>query len=638
MIDQFLNPKPPHEWDLEDILNSRIEVRHDVIKVWNEAYRTGAPITDDQSYDTLIESLPIDDPLRHQVGFNVDDSRKSKLPIPMFSMDKIKTMEELKKWLDSKKIRPDERVLITPKYDGLSFLVHASSQKAFTRGNGIEGQKSDAHFHTLRAGKKLEVPEQLENRHLIGEVIMPRATFESKYSEAYRNPRNLVAGLFNNKTPQEALQDVHFMAYGVGEEREAKSELLKSLNEINTIPVPFESKPISELSDEYLKSIFAQWNLEFEIDGLIIEIDDPKRRAELGREKNNNPCYARAWKGFEASAALSVIQGIQYQIAKDGRLSVVGQLKPIELDGVTVSNVTLNNAGMMLERGWGIGAEVRVIRSGMVIPKIVATDKKVKPELPEHCPSCQSKLQWNSSQVHLMCRNKLCQAQQVQNAIAFFKIMEIDEVGEKIVEQLFAAGYQSIEKILKMTTDDFLALDRFAEKRAKLIHDNIQQKCQGVKLEQVQHASGLFEGLGTKRLALVSRFNQPEQTPDLETLMSIDGFSDITARAYLKGIAPFWDFLSRCPIQIATPSEAPIKEDGLCSDMRFCFTGFRDKAMQEQILREGGEVLSGVSKKTTHVVTKDPQSQSSKIKKARDLGILIWGPEDLRQHLKNAIS
>lgn len=624
----------PNTWPLEELLNSPLEIKRSVLESWNESYRKGEPQVGDQSYDRLLETLPEDDRLRQKVGFEVDDGqRKVRLPVPMFSMDKVKSMEEIKKWMESKSIAPNEQVVITPKYDGLSFLVNGKTLQAYTRGNGTEGQRSDAHFQKLLNGRRFEVPKILQDRHLIGEVIMPRAVFEEKYSEDYRNPRNLVAGLFNNKEPQPALADVNFMVYGVSEGEEGKSEILTWLNPLNAVQVPFRRLSLEDLTEELLQASFAEWNLEHEIDGLIVELDDAERRLELGREKNNNPCFARAWKGFEALSASTTIRGIQYQVSKDGRLTMVGQLDPIELDGVTVSNVTLNNAGMMLERGWGIGAKVKVIRSGMVIPKIVGTDDPVAPSLPETCPTCEAELKWNSTRVHLMCRNSECSAQQIQGAISFFKVMEIDEVGEKIVEQLFEAGYNSVEKILNMSVADFLALERFAEKRAQLIHDNIHGKCQKVPLERLQHASGCFDGMGTKRLALVSRYDSENNTPDFETLLTIDGFSDVTARAYLKGIGPFWAWASKLPITIAATKLVDENATGPCSGMKFCFTGYRDKAAQAKIEELGGQVVSGVSGKTTHVVTKDANGSSSKLKKARGLGIEIWEPEQLNRFL-----
>ena len=621
---------------LATVLKAPLAERKAKLIEWNSAYRLGTAIVDDQTYDAVLDSLPQDDELRQKIGLDIKDQRKCSLPVPMYSMDKVKTHEEILKWMESKSILPHEKIVLTPKFDGLSFLVQPDSGLAYTRGNGLEGQRSDRHFAMLMSNKISHWPTALKNRYVIGEVIMPKSTFEESYSRDFRNPRNLVAGLFNQKDAQTALRDVHFIAYGLGEEVENKNLALDQLAPFNSLPMPRHTCLLSELNDELLLELFSRWNLDYELDGLIIELDALERRQSLGREKNNNPCYARAWKGFEASSALSTILGLQYQISKDGRLSVVGQLQAIELDGVTVSNVTLNNASMMIERGWGIGAKVRVIRSGMVIPKIVSTDLRVAPELPTNCPSCRTELVWDSNRVHLKCPNsEACPAQHIQAAIAFFKVMEIEEVGEKIVEQLFEAGHNSIAKICALSISDFLLLDRFKEKRAQLIHSSIHSKFQQVVLEQVQHASGCFKGLGQKRLALLKHYNRPELKPKLEDILSVDGFSDITAQAYLSGYEAFWDFVKDLPLTIAEKTKVELSGTARCQGLRFCFTGFRDAGLEQQIVNEGGEIVSGVSGKTTHVVCKDPQSNSSKLVKARELGLTIWGPEELKNFLSN---
>lgn len=621
--------------DLPEILASDLPRRRALVQAWNEAYRTGEALVSDELFDAVLESLPQDDPLRGETGFEVSDQRKTPLPIPMFSMDKVKSLDEIDRWKSSKSIGDHERVVVTPKYDGLSFLVHGGSGRAFTRGNGVEGQSSDLHFARLRGPAGWAVPDALKNRHLIGEVIMPRATFEEKYAADFRNPRNLVAGLFNAKEAGEALADVHFLAYGLGEEEEDKSEQLKLLDSVNSAPLPRWEGTLGELGEERLQELFGEWGKLYEIDGLIVELESATRRKELGREKNNNPSFARAWKGFEAMSASTTIEEVRFQVSKDGRLAPVGQVEPVELDGVTVSNVTLNNAGMMKLHGWWKGSKVKIIRSGMVIPKIIETLEGVDPRLPVQCPQCDSELKWDANEVHLKCLNRQgCTSQRIQGAVAFFKTLEIEEVGQKVVELFFESGHDSIEKILHLSVEDLMQLDRFAQRRAELVHANVHEKLRDVELEKLQHASGCFEGLGTKRLALVRNFRDPEAQPPLEELLAIHGFSELTAQAYLKGWKPFWDFFSRIPATLADAGEAEAVEGGRCEGMRLCFTGFRDKGLQKSVEANGGEVLSGVSGKTTHLVCKDPTGQSSKIKKARDLGCEIWSVDQLRSFLE----
>ena len=618
---------------LEEVLNYSIEDKKKTLQQWNDAYRTGEALVDDITFDTLLESLPEDDQLKSKVGFEVHDQRKTELPLPMYSMDKVKSHEEILKWMESKDIPEDETVVITPKYDGLSFLLQPSTGKAYTRGNGKFGQRSNEHYLKLSTDKNYSPPQELKERHLIGEVIMPRRTFSDKYSEQYKNPRNLVAGLFNQKEPDDMLQDVNFIAYGIGEENESKADSLKLIDQFNVISLPSHFCKLQELNDEFLIELFEKWNTDYEIDGLIIEVERRKLRLSLGREKNSNPAYSRAWKGFQAQSAETSIQDITFQVSKDGRLAAVAHIEPVSLDGVTVSNVTLYNAGMMKEKGWGIGAQVKIIRSGMVIPKIIETLQPVEPTLPSTCPSCNTPVSWDENQIHLMCSNKNeCRSIQVQSMVSFFKVMEIEEVGEKLVEQLYDSGFKNIETILKMTQEDFLNQDRFAEKKAILVHDSIHSKCKNVPLEKIQHASGCFFGLGTKKLILLNAYRDPQQQPSIEEISNIDGYSEISAKAYLSGIHHFWAFLDTLPITLLPYQEA-LSEDGPMTGMRLCFTGFRDKDLEQKVTQAGGKIVSGVNGKTTHLVAKDITGKSSKLKKASDLGMTLWNKESLENYL-----
>lgn len=616
--------------ELNTIIDQSEDQKTKLLKTWNQAYRKGESIVDDTVYDRVLDSLNDNHPYKSKVGYEVGE-RKANLPIPMYSMDKIKSYDELLKWCDSKKIDKNEEVLITPKYDGLSFLIHSSSKKAWTRGNGEVGQMSDLHFKVVMHDKPFLVPDKLEGQYFIGEVIMKKSTFYEKYSHQFKNPRNLVAGLFNQKNPDKVLNDVNFMAYGLGSEEIPRVECLNLLNQFNQENVPFESIDISELNDEKLNEIFTTWSGDYEIDGLIIEITNQTLRSQLGREVNNNPAYSRAWKGFKETACETVIENIKYQISKEGKLTVVGQVTPVLLDGVTVSNVSLYNAASIKENGWGVGAKVKIIRSGMVIPKIIETIERARCELPMCCPSCSSILIWDDTNTQLICNNsENCEAQQLQKIVAFCSILEVESIGEGVAEQLYEQGYNSIPKLLSMEPTHIKKLDGFAERKANAICQNLKEKITNVPLEKIQHATGFFKGLGAKKLSLVNEFNSLDKKPSLETLIEIDGFSEISAKNYLAGFEKFWDFIKPLPITILEKKE---QGSAKYSHLVIVFTGYRDKNLENKITDGDGKVTGSVSKNTTHIVTKDPNAGSSKLKKARDLNIPILTPEDFQRLL-----
>ena len=170
------------------------------IKAANEAYRKGEAILSDEAYDELLDELAVLDPqneLLDRIGLEVaeDDDRKEALPITMASMNKVKTLEEIQDWFKSKKLDQETQIVITPKYDGISLCVEEKTNKAWTRGNGKVGQKSDEHLKRIDRNA-IQLEEQV---YSYGELIMPRAVFEKKYKEQFSNPRNLVAGQINQK-------------------------------------------------------------------------------------------------------------------------------------------------------------------------------------------------------------------------------------------------------------------------------------------------------------------------------------------------------------------------------------------------------------------------------------------------------
>ena len=339
----------------------------------NTAYRLGRPIMSDSKYDQLLEELSLlspNDILLGKIGVSIaDESRKIKVPIDMASMNKTKSIDDLNDWARLKGISRNEVVILTPKFDGLSLCVDEVNDDACTRGDGEFGQSSNEHYKLIQ-NKLKKTPAVL---YTYGEVMMSKKTFLDKYSD-FANPRNLVAGLLNNKEATEPLKDCHYIKYGaICEDRpDTKQELLDELNKGQKIKVNYHICKISDLTEELLISLFHKWSVDFEIDGVIIEVNDLSKQESLGRERSsNNPVWARAFKhpSFEQSAETEII-GISWNISKQGLLKPILHINPVKLDGVTVSNVTGNNARFVKESGLGVGAIVVVKRSGMVIPII----------------------------------------------------------------------------------------------------------------------------------------------------------------------------------------------------------------------------------------------------------------------------
>ena len=299
------------------------ELRETIIKA-NDAYRSGNAIMSDSNFDKLVDKLTQlspNDELLTTIGHVVlDPTRKSKLPIDMASMNKFKSVEAIFDWCRLKGISVDEDVILTGKYDGLSLCTDEVTKKdAWTRGDGEFGQKSDEHYELI--GNHLS---NNEFEYAYGEVVMRKDTFKTKYENEFANPRNLVAGLLNSKTVKESLKDCDYIKYGaVGGDFETKQDILDTLNEGQEIKVPYTVCKISELTEDFLINLFKEYSEDYEIDGLIIEINEIDLQNKLGREtSSNNPVWARAFKhpSFEQAEETEVL-GISWNISKQGYLN-----------------------------------------------------------------------------------------------------------------------------------------------------------------------------------------------------------------------------------------------------------------------------------------------------------------------------
>ena len=627
--------------------NNLKELRNKIIEA-NNAYRTGEAIISDSEYDDLIEDLIIlnpNDELLNKIGIKItEESRKKELPVKMASMNKIKTIEEYNEWLRLKKIPDNTDIICTPKFDGLSLCVDENNKEALTRGDGKVGQLATEHF------KLMEKNFNKNNFISIGEVIMKKSVFEKKYSKEYKNPRNLVAGKMNDKNPSTILNDLTYIRYGLERHKENlnKDEQLEFLNSINSTKVKYKKFKVKDITVDILKGLFNEWGNEFELDGIILEVNDYNLREKLGRETSTeNPCYARAFKGNFEEVKESIVENITWQVSKNGSMKPVVQIKPIELNGVTVSNVTAINARFVLGYNLKVGSLVKVARSGMVIPILksinnyeVNRDKRgnynfilnndLNDKPINNCPICNSNLEWNKNHIELMCYNENCQGSGLQRIIAFFEILEIDGVSDGLCEIFYDAGHDSVEKILNMSKSDMLKLEGFADRKAEKTFDAIHSKLKNVSLSKLQHASMCFSGLGSKKLELLEDFNENVR---LEDIVKIEGFSDISAKIYLDGIVKFKDFIKNLPIEIKKTEKIVAKSNDLQGQV-YVFTGVRNKEFESIIQERGGKIASGVSKNVTVLVMKEKGSGTEKEKKAMDFGIRIVTIEELEKELR----
>ena len=604
------------------------------VKKLDKAYRDGRPEISDPEYDRLIDTIKIVNPENEifttgQIQ-TVDSDRKELLQFPMYSLDKEKSIELLHKWLTLNGLPLTTILICTAKYDGISILKDEELRLAWTKGDGVYGETLHTHYSKLcDKGTKIKI-------FTIGEMIIPKQifanhTFYRDNGEPFKNARNMIAGLKNNDTPSNDLIYAKHIRYGFATEdfTKNKSEQLDFIAK-NFLPVPYKTFRACDLKTDELDDLYIEWGKEYDIDGLVFDIEDKDIRKSLGRETNNNPAYARAYKNPEWSEkSKTTILDVEYTISKQGYLKPVGILDPIDVEGVTVSRVTLNNAKFVKDNDLGIGSEVIIIRSGMVIPKVIEVVKATGFKMPDIEGAF-----WNENGVELCVSNT--DEQKIKKIISFFEILNTDNVSEGVVNQLYNAGYKTVKAILDLSKNDFEKLDRFGKRKAEIVYNSIKKAITNVELSKLMHASNLFVGLGSKKLELLMHFTEK---PSFDEIIKIEGFSDISTKAYLDNYDNFYNFIKDLPVIIKSKEESKNNNSNMKNNdltgMSVLFTGVRRQDLVDEIVSRGGKNLSAMSKNVTHLVCKDKNSTSSKMVEAKKNGITIMNVEEMEKFLNN---
>lgn len=620
------------------------------IRYYNQAYREGEPVISDKEYDKLIDELMTTFPdsiLLKKGVIEKPETRKEKLPIPMFSLDKRKNIDEINKWIKSKNLSKDTLVVITPKYDGISLVVDEKTKDCWTRGDGEIGQNSNGHYNIINKSEN-KVENKTETFFSFGEAIISRVNwnkyFEGKTDEhsgkPYTNPRNTVGGFLNREIVSKMLLYVDYIRYG-SNLNEGKEYQLCDLNNLNIVKVPYKCVNLFEINEKLLNDLYYEWSKDYQIDGLVIDLNNSELRKSLGREINNNPSYAIAYKSPEWNSLAEVkVIGVTWQVSKQSKLKPIINVEPTEVAGVIISNVTGYNAKYIFDNYIAENSIINIIRSGDVIPKHIETlshdTESVNKMILEinHCPCCQCTTYWDDNDIELICSNPLCEDKQIAKLVHFFSTLEIEEFGEPSIRRFCDYGYNTPMSILSLNKNDMQRIDGWGEKSAIKLRtqfDNLLNV--GVPLAKIIDAYDVTEGkLGEKTIQLILNNLTVDQILGKESitvdeLIKIKGVAEITANIFLKGMKLAY-VLSTLPVKMSYCQTLKLKEMGTkFVNQKLCFTGCRpSKELESEINSEGGEVVSGVSSKTTILVVKDMGEKtlsSSKAIKAMELGVKI---------------
>lgn len=646
------------------------------------------PILSDVEFDRLLlqlreieaqhpEWVTSDSPTQ-RVGAPISEKfSKVKHPSPILSLANGFNPEDIRAWIE-RIAKLDSRVLntdfvIEPKIDGLTVVLHYHDGvfvQGATRGDGVIGEDISSNLRTIRVlpmripvdAQEKSAPSNLVVR---GEAFINKQDFEKlnqsleKAGEkTFLNPRNTAAGALRQLDPNiTAARPLVLLTYSIvdsdGEIPTRQWDTLIYLRNLG-FPVSTLSEYCPDLETVIQKC--AEWQqkrdqIPFEVDGVVIKLNDLNLANELG-VVGKDPRGAIALK-FPAREVTTRIEDIRVNVGRTGVITPYAVFQPAEIGGVIVKQATLHNFDFISEKDIRIGDRVLVKRAGDVIPYVIGpvkdlrdgTEKTYTP--PQQCPACSQPVEKFEGEVAWYCVNNACPAQLIRNIEHFVSrpAMDIVGLGIKIVEQLVESGIvKSVSDLYKLTRDDLLNLEGFADKKA----ENLLQAIQASKNQSLTR---LINGLGIHGVGEV-------MAADLANhFMSIDNLAITTQEDLLtiEGIGPnisaaivdwFQQDANRRVIQelkqagvnvaIAETALAGSNQSAALDGLTFVITGTlptlsRDET-KELIQQNAGKVTDSVSKNTSFLVV--GENAGSKLEKAQKLNIPILSEQDLLQMIQ----
>jgi len=636
------------------------------------------PEISDAEYDALMNELKrleaahpelvtADSPTQRVGGKPAEGFKKAQHSRPMLSLDNAYNAEELADW--------DRRVhelagglpveyTAELKLDGLSVALNyqpgpdgdALLTMGLTRGDGQTGEDVTSNIRTIRSVplsisaaklKKARLPQSIEVR---GEVVMPEAAFQRLNEErereglpAFVNPRNSAAGTLRTLEPSiVANRRLVFFAYFLLVDGEyfaaGQTATLETLSSLG-FRVNSHRRRVSTV-DEMMKFIdnaeSQRTSLGYEIDGVVLKVDAHATQQRLGYT-GRAPRWAIAYK-FTAKAGVTQVKSITVQVGRTGKLTPVAELTPVFIGGTTVSRATLHNADFILGLGLRIGDYVKVERGGDVIPKVVEVVEdadhprgKQRFEFPSVCPECGSEVVRAEGEVDYRCVNANCPAKLRESLLHFGRreVMNIEGLGEAVVQQLLDRGLvRSVADLYSLTEEQFIGLDRFAEKSARTLLAEIEGSKRaglarvlmglGIRFVGERTAELLAQEFGSMDALMAATADELERVEEVGPRISqaiLEFFTQPANRALVKS-------LKRAGVDMTAEKK---QRSAQLAGLTFVLTGTlptltRDEA-KEKIKAAGGKTAGSVSKKTSYVVA--GEEAGSKLDKARELGVPV---------------
>jgi len=649
---------------------ARAEELRKLIEDANRAYYQEAkPFISDLEFDQALEELH---KLESEFDLDVEGSPSQRVgeqpssdfpnvehPQPMLSLANTYNEDELRDF--------DRRVrdilgeikftyAVETKFDGASIRLRYENGVfvlGATRGDGTTGDEITQNLKTI-SDIPLKVDTGIEILEIRGEAYMEKEAFvrlneyrDEQGLQPFANPRNSTAGSLKMQDPREvARRPIRFFAFDLLLEdqseyptQKSKMDLLRELG----FPVSKHFKVCQSLDEIF--DVIEEWDelrhqLPYEIDGVVIKVNEDRYRDELGYT-SKAPRWAIAYK-FEAEQASTLLESITLQVGRLGKITPVAELNAVQLAGTTVKRASLHNEDEILRKDIRPGDTVVIEKAGEIIPQVLSVvnpdreDRSPPFSMPENCPACNEKLEKLDDEVAWRCINPQCQPQ-VRERIKHFAsrdAMDIDGLGEAIVEQLIDADLISTyADLYKLDKKDLIPLERMAEKSAENLIEAIQ-KSKEQPLERLIYAIGIRFVGKTVAKDLASNFKSMDSLMNAseEEMTQVDSIGPKIAESvnlffnHEKNLQ-LVEQLREAGLNFET-SESEVVSNVL-ENKKFVLTGtlptLTRKEASELIEKHGGKTSSSVSSNTDFILA--GESAGSKLDKAQKLGIPILDEE-----------
>lgn len=634
----------------------------ELTKVLNEAskayYQDAAEIMSNFEYDKLYDELAelekktgitLSNSPTQKVGYEVlSELPKEAHASPMLSLDKTKEVEELKTWLGEK-----EGVL-SWKLDGLTIVLTYEGGKlikAVTRGNGQVGEVITNNARVF-CNVPLEIPYK-GDLVLRGEAVITYSDFENineqiaDVEERYKNPRNLCSGSvrqLNSKIT--ARRNVHFFAFSLvscqGDKapdfKNSRNEQMMWLEEQGFDVV--ERKPVNRdtIAEEVAWFSSRITKNDVPSDGLVLVLDDIAYGQSLGTT-SKFPRDSIAFKWQDEIAETKLLE-IEWSASRTGLINPVAIFEPVELEGTTVSRASLHNISIMEGLKLGIGDTITVYKANMIIPQIAENlTRSGNVKYPEKCPVCNGKttIKKEKDVKVLMCNNPECQAKQIKSFVHFMSrdALNVEGISEATIEKMVDRGFiRELADLFHLGRyrEEIVSMEGFGERSFEKMQASIE-RARKVGMPQFLYSLGIGNvGLSNAKLICKAYKNDLDaiMEANLDKLVEIEGIGPIIAEVFHNFMQDenkrkmIENLRKEVEFQVETENTVEQSMEGT----QFVVTGTVEKfenrkKLKEYIESKGGKVTGSVTSKTNYLINNDSLSNSTKNKKAKELGVTI---------------